>query len=97
MPNPSKLSSLDRRTSSALESYFISDMNEDLVLQVEELIERLDELQRHYLQMAPERRKEFFYDVRRQFNLCQYQKRRFRADSGRRARLIFLNRTCFNG
>ena len=87
--------------------YFISDMNEDLVLayrtiqqQVEELIERLDEMQRHYLQMAPERRKEFFYDVRRQFNLCH-----IRGDDSapiqdaalQVARLIFLNRTCFNG
>ena len=87
--------------------YFISDMNEDLVLayrtiqqQVEELIERLDEMQRLYLQMAPERRKEFFYDVRRQFNLCQ-----IRSDDSAPiqdaalhvARLIFLNRTCFNG
>ncbi len=87
--------------------YFISDMNEDLVLayrtiqqQVEELIERLGEMQRLYLQMAPERRKEFFYDVRRQFNLCH-----IRSDDSapiqdaalQVARLIFLNRTCFNG
>ena len=54
---------------------FISDMNEDLILayrtiqqQVEELIHRLEETQRHYNGLTPVGRKQFFYEVRQKFN-----------------------------
>ena len=87
--------------------FFISDMNEDLVLayrtiqqQVENLIERLEEIKRQYLQLDRIRRQEYFYKARRSFN----QRRASRLCSAPAqeealhvARLIFLNRTCFNG
>ncbi len=90
-----------------LRDFFVADMNEDLILayrtiqqQVEELIERLEGIQRHYLQLNTDRRKVFFYDTRQCFN----QSRAGSDDSKpsrdlalQVARLIFLNRTCFNG
>ena len=90
-----------------LRDFFVADMNEDLILayrtiqqQVEELIERLKGIQRHYLQLNTDRRKVFFYDTRKCFN----QNRAGSDDSKpsrdaalQVARLIFLNRTCFNG
>ena len=87
--------------------FFISDMNEDLVLayrtiqqQVENLIERLEEIKRQYLQLDRIRRQEYFYEARRSFNqrrassLCSASAQ---DEALHVARLIFLNRTCFNG
>ncbi len=87
--------------------FFISDMNEDLVLayrtvqqQVENLIERLEEIKRQYLQLDRVRRQEYFYEARRSFNqrrassLCSASAQ---DEALHVARLIFLNRTCFNG
>ncbi len=87
--------------------FFISDMNEDLVLayrtiqqQVENLIERLEEIKRQYLQLDRVRRQEYFYEARRSFNqkrassLCSASAQE---EALHVARLIFLNRTCFNG
>ena len=87
--------------------FFISDMNEDLILayrtiqqQVEELIERLEEIQRQYYLLSADSRKDFFYEVRKQFN----HDNGGGGGSARRrdaalhvAHLVFLNRTCFNG
>jgi len=87
--------------------FFISDMNEDLVLayrtiqrQVESLIERLDEIGGQYLELDQDRRKDFYYATRLSFN----QRRSYSGYSPsvqdealHVARLIFLNRTCFNG
>jgi DNA adenine methylase len=87
--------------------FFISDMNEDLILayrtiqqQVESLIEQLDEIQRQYIGLNPDRRKRYFYEARRLFN--QNRVRIDRSSPSQDAalnvaRLIFLNRTCFNG
>ena len=87
--------------------FFISDMNEDLVLayrtiqqQVENLIERLEEIKRQYLRLDRVRRQEYFYEARRSFN--QRRASSLYAASAQDealhvARLIFLNRTCFNG
>ena len=87
--------------------FFISDMNEDLILayrtiqqQVEGLIERLDEIQRQYIGLNPDCRKRYFYEARRLFN--QNRARIDRSSPSQDAalnvaRLIFLNRTCFNG
>ena len=90
-----------------IREFFISDMNADLVLayrtiqqQVESLIERLEYIQGQFLKLDKEERRHFYYDVRGSFN--QSRVSRFRPTSATDpashvARLIFLNRTCFNG
>ena len=88
-------------------NYFISDMNEDLILayrtiqqQVERLIERLEEIQSQYLLLDVVPRKEYFYETRWHFNESRYRSddsMPSRDDALQVARLIFLNRTCFNG
>ncbi len=90
-----------------LRECFISDMNEDLIQayrtiqqQVEALIHRLEEIQRHYYGLTPGARKEFFYEVRQKFNRARGRSEGslWRHDAALQvARLIFLNRTCFNG
>ncbi len=87
--------------------FFISDMNEDLVLayrtiqqQVENLIERLEEIKRQYLQLDRVRRQEYFYEARRSFNqrrVSSLYSASAQDEALHVARLIFLNRTCFNG
>ena len=90
----------------SVDEFFISDMNEDLVLayrtirqQVELLIERLQAIERVYQLLDVDGRKEFFYETREMFN----QRRTLGSgaapdeEAGHVARLIFLNRTCFNG
>lgn len=87
--------------------FFISDMNEDLVLaystiqqQVGGLIERLDEIQRQYRQYDPDRRKEYFYETRQLFNQRRVGGALPLSGQDKAlhvARLVFLNRTCFNG
>lgn len=81
------------------ESILINDLNPDLVItyttiqkQVESLIERLFEIQRNYLQFDEEKRKEYFYSIRENFNSSLSGEPIERA-----AQIIFLNRTCFNG
>lgn len=90
-----------------VDEFFISDRNEDLILayltiqrQVEGLIRRLEEIESQFIRLHPSLRKEFFYETRRLFN----KRRRMSggANASRYAelhvaRLIFLNRTCFNG
>ena len=86
---------------------FLSDMNEDLILayrtiqqQVEALIHRLDEIQRHYYGLTPGGQKQFYYEVRETFNHGRGASavNVWRRDAALHvARLIFLNRTCFNG
>lgn len=73
----------------------LSDMNEDLVAcyralkeDVEALVARVAAYERAYFGRAPDKRAELFYDVRGQ---------RPRSDVERGARLLFLNKTCFNG
>lgn len=91
----------------SIDKVYVSDRNADLILayrtikeQVEGLITRLEEIERRFLGLTPKDRKSFFYEVRRLFN----KRRQF--SSGKAlsrhaelhvARLIFLNRTCFNG
>ena len=56
-----------------------------------ELIETLKDIEDKYLPLNDEDRKEFFYEMRKRFNLKN-------ADNiENTAMLIFLNRTCFNG
>ena len=91
----------------AVNQVYISDRNADLVLayrtvkeHVESLIRRLEDIEQKFIRLPPNLRKEYFYETRRLFN----KKRRTsgRSEECRHAelhvaRLIFLNRTCFNG
>ena len=90
-----------------VKSALLSDNNEDLILtylviqkEVQNLIEKLYRFQNQYLKLNEEKRTEYYYNVRQQFNT---QKRslnynRFSAKwTERAAQIIFLNRTCFNG
>lgn len=89
------------------EEFFICDINEELILayktiqkEVDKLIQRLSEIQINYLALSLNNRKEFFYQVRKNYNL-QKKQIDFKVFSeqwiNRTAQLIFLNRTCFNG
>ena len=86
---------------------FISDVNPALVMVYrtiqeysKELIALLQQIEADYLALDEEQRKEFFYQVRTAYN---EQDVNFEYDTGgshwvdRSAKLLFLNRTCFNG
>jgi DNA adenine methylase len=90
-----------------IESAFLYDINEELILtykviqkDVSKLIDFLYRYQRTYLKLDKNKRQEFYYDQRTNYNL-----QRFNIDYdkysenwfSRAAQLIFLNRTCFNG
>jgi len=91
----------------AFDDCHIFDTNEDLILaytvvrnDVDDLIEVLRDMETTYLNLDAEKREEFYYTVRREYNeerssiqLNNYSK----AWVQRAADLIFLNRTCFNG
>jgi len=86
---------------------YLSDVNEDLVLtfsvvqqNVFELIEQLFSLKSEYIKRGDKEREKFFYIVREHFNA---EKEKINYDKynsdwiPRAAKLIFLNKTCFNG
>ena len=86
--------------------FFISDMNQDLVLayrtikqQVELLLERLEEIKGLYLLLGKTGRREYYYKTRELFNQgkTSVQEAAPEEEAVHVARLIFLNRTCFNG
>lgn len=94
-------------TSYQINEFFILDINEELILayktiqkNVEKLISFLSDLQNKYLLLDENGRKEYYYNIRSQFNL-QREKFDFKNYNQewieRTAQLIFLNRTCFNG
>ncbi len=77
----------------------INDVNEDLILtyriikdDVETLIANLDRLEKDYLSITDQNgRSQIFYDVRERYN------QRIGDSVERASRLVFLNKTCFNG
>jgi len=85
----------------------IFDINEELILaytvvrnNVEDLIDNLREIKKDYFSKDDSGRKEFYYNLRDEFNrqksainFHQFEK----AWINRAAYLIFLNKTCFNG
>lgn len=86
--------------------FFISDMNPDLVLayrtikqQVDLLIASLEEIKFLYLELENDGRRELYYETRALFNGGKNlgQEAAPEEKAAHVARLIFLNRTCFNG
>jgi len=91
----------------SLKKAYLSDINEDLVLtfsvvqkNVSELIEELSLLKFKYLKRNEKDREKYFYEIRGLFN-SEKEKinfKKYSSDWIRRAtKLIFLNKTCFNG
>ena len=91
----------------SLKSVRLYDINNELILtyqvvqkDVDKLIEFLDRYKGYYLNLSYDRRKQFFYEIRTNYNL-----QRFNIDYNkysenwipRAAQVIFLNKTCYNG
>lgn len=90
-----------------IESAYLYDVNEELILtyrviqkKVDGLLDILHGYQKKYLKLGNEQRKKFFYNQRLKYNserlLVNYNTFSEKWFS-RAAQLIFLNRTCFNG
>jgi DNA adenine methylase len=90
-----------------IEKAYISDVNEDLVLtfsvvqkNVFELIDELTSLKFEYLNRDEHIREKYFYEIRELFNSerVKIDFNKYSTDwIPRAAKLIFLNKTCFNG
>lgn len=90
-----------------IKNAYLSDVNEDLVLtfsvvqqNVLELIDELTSLKSDYLNRDEHEREKYFYKIRELYN-SERAKTVFKKYSSdlipRAAKLIFLNKTCFNG
>ena len=80
---------------------YISDINAELInayqvikTDVENLIEKLNEMQLLFLPMGDNGRKYFYYSVREKFNSTLLSAE---TATDKAAQFIFLNKTCFNG
>ena len=78
------------------------DINMDLInsynvikKNVEELITNLKRMETEYLQLEQEERKNYFYNIRNEYN--DYTLQENEQNVRRATQFIFLNRTCFNG
>jgi len=91
----------------SIKKAYLSDINEDLVLtfsvvqkNVFELIEELSSLKSKYIKRDEKEREKYFYEIREIFN-SEKEKINFKKYSSdwirRAAKLIILNKTCFNG
>lgn len=92
---------LDILSTYRLEAVYASDTNGELINayccvrdRLEELLERLHRMEAEYLPLDTQARKDFYYQVREQFNGGRQSGP---VDGERAALLLFLNRTCFNG
>lgn len=92
---------LDILSTYRLEAVYASDTNGELINayccvrdRLEELLERLHQMETDYLALDSQARKDFYYRIRAQFNAGE---RKDKEDAERAALLLFLNRTCFNG
>jgi DNA adenine methylase len=91
----------------SIKSALLCDINEDLILtylviqkKVPNLMEQLDRFQNQYLKLNEEKRTEYYYQMREQFNAQKESMNYSRISNKwieRAAQIIFLNRTCFNG
>ncbi|MBN1538483.1 MAG: DNA adenine methylase [Anaerolineales bacterium] len=86
---------------------FLSDINDDLVItfsvvqnNVYELINELSIIKSEYISKNEDERKNYYYKIREQYNVekvhIKYDKY-YEDLIPRAAKLIFLNKTCFNG
>lgn len=78
------------------------DINMDLIncynvikKNVDELIKELEVKEKEFLLLEEEKRQQYFYDVRKEYN--SYRISEEKLNIKRAAEFIFLNRTCFNG
>lgn len=85
-----------------VEEAYAYDTNQNLVnaynvikTDVEELIKNLNKYEKEYLPLNLEARKEYYYDVRNEYNSAEIKEGKLSTKSA--AEFIFLNRTCFNG
>jgi len=76
-----------------IKSFYLFDVNEDLVNcynavknDVKSLIDELGKLENDFLPLGKSARKDFYYQIREQFNRDR-----------KSAKLIFLNKNCYNG
>ena len=87
---------------------YLGDINKDLILTYNmikrkpfELIDILKELKKSYISKNESERKEFYYNIRMDFNeksnIVVNSKSSHEKQLIRAAQLIFLNKTCFNG
>lgn len=91
----------------SINSFFISDVNEELILvyktikeDVKSLISLLEALEKKYFSLNRSKQKDFYYQQRDDFNnnLASINYHDFQEHwIERTAIIIFLNRTCFNG
>jgi len=90
-----------------IESAFLTDINEDLIMAYkviqrspDDLIDCLKTHSNRYYKSSEENQQKYFYEVRTNFNFqkTQIDYQRY-SDNwiSRTAQLIFLNKTCFNG
>ena len=92
---------------SEIEEFYISDLNQELILayrtiqkDAESLVAFLSNLEKNYHKKDREAQKEYFYQVRNDFNekLNGIDFENFQNNwIERTGEIIFLNRTCFNG
>lgn len=85
-----------------IQEVYAFDINIDLInsynvikCNVEELINNLKQMETEYLQLGQEERKNYFYNIRNEYN--NYELEENEQNIRRAAQFIYLNRTCFNG
>ncbi|KHO61022.1 modification methylase [Thermoanaerobacter sp. YS13] len=86
---------------------FLIDINKELIIgykviqnNVNELIHELSSMEEKYLKLSEEQRKDFYYNIRDEYNRQKdnFDYVNYNLDWVKRAAyLIFLNKTCFNG
>ncbi|WP_029688938.1 DNA adenine methylase [Thermoanaerobacter sp. A7A] len=86
---------------------FLIDINKELIIgykviqnNVNELIDELSSMEEKYLKLSEEQRKDFYYNIRDEYNRQKdnFDYINYNLDWVKRAAyLIFLNKTCFNG
>ena len=90
-----------------IENSFISDLNPELILTYkvikkdpDNLIDKLEKIEREFLELSEEKRKEYYLSKRKEFNndLKTFNFEKYSQDHIKRAAyMIFMNKTCFNG